>query len=404
MKASLPEPAIKYVASSPHGDVIIDDSKKKMPLILTRSDAAGIPAKTDHSASPQLTYKDYLHLIKQFISRDSYRLLLEAVSNTAGKTVILKDIDEIVIRSEKHGSLYHVARVETVIKKNITGFAVIVTFSPQGKCCMNQELSVLQQLHDQFSLPFLPHLYFRGEEKYQAGKGGEASALMFLGEWFDGYHEFHLSVEPRDSRQKVIIWDFDHGYKYASDRQSREIYRHAAKILTLYYDIDTFKHIFPWHHAAGDFIVRVDPGDGHIDVKVITARGYDPVIALPMDGPANKHAALVHFLSTLSVRMRLDRLDGVGDIAWAGDMCVDGVVEGFFDALKTKEETGEYSLGKVEEFSRIVRCLTRDDWEDVLAESLDIYSESDPELPVILHHLKHHAHKLYSAVQAVASP
>jgi hypothetical protein len=125
------------------------------------------------------------------------------------------------------------------------------------------------------------------------------------------------------------------------------------------------------------------------------------MIAFSMDDPNNKLAALIHFLSALSIRMRLDRLDGIGDIAWADDVYADGVIEGFFDALKIKERAGEYSPGKVEELIRILQCLTKDEWKDVLTESLDIYNKSDPDLPVILHHLNNHTAKLYSTVQAL---
>jgi hypothetical protein len=224
---------------------------------------------------------------------------------------------------------------------------------------------------------------------------------MFLGEWFPGYHEFHLSRDPTSSKQKVVIWDLDHGHQSVSERGGRAIYQQAAKILTLYYDIATFRQIFPWHHSAGDFIVSLDPDNGDIDVKLITIRGYDPMITFSTDNPNNKLPALIHFLSALSIRMRLDRFDGIGEIVWADDVYVDGVIEGFFDALKIKEETGEYSLGKVEELIRIVQCLTQDEWKDILTGSLDIYHESDPDLPVILYHLNNHATKLYSTVQAL---
>jgi hypothetical protein len=400
MKVSLSGPPIRYLASSPDGDVVIDEANENTPLILTRSDAAGIPAKTEQGAEPRLTYGRYLRMVKQFISRDSYKLLLEAVSNRVGKTVTLRDVDEIIIRSEKHGAMYHVAKIELYLKETVIRFAVNVTFSPHGKDCMNQEFAVLKQLHKKFP-SFLPTVYFMGEEKYEAEKGGKESAPMFLGEWFTGYHEFHLTVDPIDSKQKVIIWDYDHGYKFASDRQGREIYKQAANILTLYYDIDTFRQIFPWHHSAGDFIVRADPDDGQIDVKLITVRGYDPMIAFSTDEPHNKLAALTHFLSALSIRMRLDRLDGIGEIVWADDIYVDGVIEGFFYGLKLKENAGEYDSGKVEEYILILQSLTRDDWNDILAESLDIYSENDPDLTMILQHLNQHSDKLYSAVRAL---
>ena len=402
MKVPLEGPPIRYLASSPYGDIVIDDAKKKIPLILTRSDAAGISCKAEQRTEPALTYGHYLCLVQQFIARDAYQLLLRAINDRRKKTTPLKlnNIDEIVIRSEKHGCLYHVARIEVRVQETLIRFVVNVTFSLRGKDCMNREFSVLQQLHKKYP-SFLPHVYFKGEEKSQVEQSREVSALMFLGEWFTGYHEFHLSMDPVDSKQKVVIWNFDHGYQSVSDREGRTIYQQAAKMLTLCYDINTFRQVFPWHHSAGDFIVKLDPDNGHVDVKLITIRGYNPLVALSTDVPNNKLAALIHFLSVLSIRMRLDRLDGTGDIAWADDIYVNGVIEGFLDALKIKERAGEYNLGKVEELIHIMQCLTKDEWKNILTESLDIYDENDPDFPVILHHLNNHAAKLYSTVQAL---
>ena len=44
-------------------------------------------------------------------------------------------------------------------------------------------------------------------------------------------------------------------------------------------------------------------------------------------------AALLLFFLTLSIRMRLDRLDGTGDVAWADDSSLTGVWTGFLEGL-----------------------------------------------------------------------
>ena len=43
--------------------------------------------------------------------------------------------------------------------------------------------------------------------------------------------------------------------------------------------------------------------------------------------------ALVIFFIHLSVRMRLDRLDGVGAVAWAPNHCLAPMIDGFFQGL-----------------------------------------------------------------------
>lgn len=393
------EPPVRYLASSPYGDIMADDVKCQTPMILRRSDVTDATNFGDRS---KLTYGHYFEAIKGFISKDSYSLLVDTVSERLNKTITLSDIDEILIRTEKHGAVYHTASIDVIVEETSTKFAVNVAISEEGKEWLRHEFSVLQKLNSKFKLPYLPCTYFQGEVKYRSTKDMEESMLMFLGEWLEGYHEFHLSVDKRDSKQKIIVWDVDNGYKYISDEQSREIYKQASKILTLYYDTCDFRQIFPWHHAAGDFVVKMDNRD--IDVKLITTRQYESVIVFLEDNSVNKYMALTYFLLDLSMRMRLDRFDGVGDIAWADDFCVDGFMEGFFEALRFKQRTGSYNLGTAEEFIDLLKCFTQDDLECMFNVLIDAYNKAAPEVPVMIRNLHRHTEKLYSVIQAFPSP
>jgi hypothetical protein len=111
------------------------------------------------------------------------------------------------------------------------------------------------------------------------------------------------------------------------------LYRNAAMILSACYDPITASQIFPWHHAAGDFVVRVE-GEG-ASVRLITVRDYIPMTGTA-DEPDNEREileALVVFFIHLSIRMRLDRLDGVKEVVWAPDGCLDPMIDGFFQGL-----------------------------------------------------------------------
>jgi hypothetical protein len=104
-------------------------------------------------------------------------------------------------------------------------------------------------------------------------------------------------------------------------------------ILTTCYDPVTTCQIFPWHHAAGDFVVRTE--GYRAAVRLITARDYTPMVGVdeqPLD-ERGMMDALVSFLIQLSIRMRLDRLDGVSDVAWAPGACLAPMMEGFFQGL-----------------------------------------------------------------------
>jgi hypothetical protein len=40
----------------------------------------------------------------------------------------------------------------------------------------------------------------------------------------------------------------------------------------------------------------------------------------------------------MGIRMRIDRLDGTGELAWAGAHCLPGVIRGFVEAWETRGE------------------------------------------------------------------
>ncbi len=58
-----------------------------------------------------LSYGQYFRGITDVISRDGYGLLVDATARRLARDVLLSDIQEILIYTEKHGSDYHPARV-----------------------------------------------------------------------------------------------------------------------------------------------------------------------------------------------------------------------------------------------------------------------------------------------------
>ena len=82
-------------------------------------------------------------------------------------------------------------------------------------------------------------------------------------------------LDPVDGIQKLVLWDGSPQPNYLSRQQTRHVYIEISKILTLYYNPRTYHQIFPWHHGAGDFVVRAD-GD-RIEVRLVTVRQYGPL-------------------------------------------------------------------------------------------------------------------------------
>lgn len=46
--------------------------------------------------------------------------------------------------------------------------------------------------------------------------------------------------------------------------------------MTCYYNAETFEQIFPWHHAAGDFVIKLQKNN--MKMKLITVRQYAPML------------------------------------------------------------------------------------------------------------------------------
>ncbi|OEU78938.1 MAG: hypothetical protein BA865_00085 [Desulfobacterales bacterium S5133MH4] len=374
------QPKIHYLFSSPHGYVPLNDFTSQTPMRLTRRGA-------DPPHGP-LSYGQYFKAITDVISSDRYRPLIVATAKHLAKDISLSDIEEILVYTEKHGSDYHPARIEVVVNELRAAFVMNVAATTRGKARLCREFEVLECLNSKYDFPFLPRTYFQGEAFHP-------SMVMFLADWFEGYHEFHPSLDHKDNSPKLVLWDTPGNPCRLSRSQVWQIYHQAASILTLYYDIETFEQIFPWHHAAGDFVVK--PREKSIDVKLVTARQYAPMLERSEGVPVQE--ALLFFLLNLSIRMRLDRLDGVGDVVWADDDCVDATLEGFVEGLRTNDYKGAIDTGFVNGFLQYLASLAKEDLSNRLHAIIDACDQAAPDMPVIMDHLKGHISKLHFALQ-----
>ncbi len=326
-------PLIRYLVSSPYGDVPVDEDKLDLPLECD-------PLKTP--------YKVYLQCIKNFLEQDAFNQLLKAASKKCGRGIDLNGISEIIVRAEKHGALYHPASIELLLEEGRVKFGLNIAVSETGRAWLKKEFSIIQKINTRCKLPFLPEVYFFDEQETMS---------FLLEEWFDGYHEFHLSI-TESGKQCIKLWDFGKGYRFLSVEQGFEIYRQVSKILTLYYNMSDFCQIYPWHHAAGDFIAKVE--DEGIDLRLTTARQYEPYMTFQDKEAINPVIALFYFLLNLTIKMRLDKLDGVGDTVWAEDFCLEAAVKGFLDGLRLKEELKNY-FSSEDEFLQIATSFRPED-------------------------------------------
>ena len=206
-----------------------------------------------------------------------------------------------------------------------------------------------------------------------------------------------------DNAEKIIVWDDAGSRFFLSTEQHSELYRQAARILAYYYNVETLEQIFAWHHAAGDFIVRIE--NAVVDLKLITVRRYTPLIQNlkspenSVKGPEMILQALLLFFLGLSIRMRLDRLDGVGDITWADSRAVPATLEGFFEGLALKPQIPELPAAIDQCFGYYLSVCSQEDlFELTEAVANEFYSRS-AETPIVKQHLEAHVESLHRSIE-----
>jgi hypothetical protein len=331
------------------------------------------------------SYRIYFHAIRDFLSQNEFKSFLSSLSQKLGKEIRLKEVSEIIVRTEKHGLLYHPASVETILQEGKAKFCLNAAISNIGRNWLEEEYRALQKLHTKFDLPYLPRVYCFSD----------LNATSFLLEdWFEGYHEFHISKD-NEGMQRLKLWDFDCGYTYLSPEQSFEIYKQASKILTLYYDLSDFSQIFPWHHAGGDFVAKVM--EEAIDVRLTTARRYEPFIDFVDEHTLNPILALCYYLLNLTIRMRLDKVDGLGKAVWADDTCVKATFKGFFEALRLKGELKRY-LGHADDFLSLLQSFSQEELKTIINPLIDHYRGTG-DFPLIIKNLDNHVGLLKTTLQ-----
>lgn len=378
---------VSYCFSSPGGDVQVDDATLARPFILR-------PFETH----PFITLGDYFAAIRDFILRNSGRHLTHLLHSLGGLQGQPAGVESMIIRYEKYGTLYQIASVEIPACNQRVKLAVSTAIAASAKETLQQEFDLLQKLNCQRKGHYLPKIYYRGTTRIEKKEGSEI-LFMTLSQWFADYHEWHFSRNEEGS-EGIIIWDMVGGYRLASEYEAHEIIRQASMILTIYYDAESYHRISPWHHGAGDFVVKTC--NGMVDVKLVTARGYEPIAPLIGGEKIEPSRALLLFLLEITVKMRLDKREGMGEPFWAEAPVLEAVLEGFFRALRIKESEVDACNIKVEHFSRFLKSVNEDEIKALLCLHMDEYRIHDPsDAAVFQTHIDSHAYELYCAIRAL---
>ncbi len=316
---------IEYRFAHQGHDLLLGQDDLRRPFLTAPS--------TEH---PSLTLLDYFLSIERFVLHDDAQCLLQAMQHRLKRRVTLNEIRRLVIRSEKHGAFHHVCRVESFLATESVPMAIYTSVTEKGRDTLAREFETLTFLNGSSSHAFLPAVYHMGEGLHPPGHP-DTKLLFVMAQWLEGYHEWHFHRAEGQDAYALCIWDLQAGYRYASRQERFEIFRQAAKILTLYYDIASSCRIHPWSHAAGDFVVK-GTGAG-LDVKLSSARDYGPLLGL--DGPEKLDPviAIIYFFLDLTIGMRLDRCEGTGEVVWAEEQDLAATISGFLRARhqRTKE-------------------------------------------------------------------
>ena len=361
------------------------------PLPLTRNDIH--QAQQRPSENQDLSYGGYFESIREFICANQYGGLIHGIRQQSAQEISPAQIRAVAITAEKHGAFYHPARATvTLDTEAVITFVVNVAITTEAGQVLAREYQHLKYLSAQDDRGFLPRCYHFDVMEIS----GQANRAMLLGQWFDGYHEFHLSKDSPAASPALCVWNDINGPIALDDHQTQQLYHNAALILTAFYNPITFEQIYPWHHAAGDFIVRVDSAG--LDLKLITVRNYAPLFDHPGFEDESRSPeevlfdSLLIFLLNLSTRMRLDRLDGVGPVVWAPDEAVTASVSGFFEGLAIVVRRHGLPEELSHRFKGHLSGLEQRECEDLLTGIFSsLYHPQAPELPVLTAHLADHA-------------
>jgi len=142
-------------------------------------------------------------------------------------------------------------------------------------------------------------------------------------------------------------------------------------------------------------VVRLGPSGP--EVRLVTARGFQRRVPRgTKSAGGGVWIGLLHFLATLTLRMRLDRLDGVGPPVWAAPRWVFPVILGFLDGWERKAR-GNPHLPSSEEIVWVLGRLDPGEWLSTLEAVMEQAVVEEDEFSFLQPRIEDHAEALASS-------
>jgi len=364
-------PTQYFVADQPE-PIIPGNPLWEKPLPLDYRPSKKIPQTS-------LTYGAYFRAISDYIGKLGSTHLAGIASQLAGRPVSAGDISHLDIHLEKHGAFYHPARLILHVNADCIACVVNVAVSPLGMETIKAEFDNLKRLSARYATHWLPFVF----NCKAVAIHEQQDVQVFMGEWFADFHEFHLSEAKATKNLAIRVWDPENPDHYLSSNQVQQIITQAAMILTAHYRLDTTEQIASWHNAAGDFVVCVETEV--INVKLITVRGYEPLFNLDQADVSLEtilNTVLIFFLN-ISMKMRIDRLDGVGDMVWNSLNVVPSIIAGFFEGLEFQAKHQRIPLELIDAIKIFFFNLPAKDVQDICAEIIGRIEPQSPDLSAV---------------------
>jgi len=380
---------IQYCFASPGEDSILTDEELKQPFIES-------PGKI----RDELSLGAYFQGLHGFLLHDNPCDFLEVIQKTIPTCTYINDIKRLIFRSEKHGAFYHIASVEVFSGDKSVKLALSSALTGPGKSCLENDCRLLTHLLAGPGPHAVPEPYFFHTTSVTAS-GGKIEMAVALLEWFEGFHEWHLSEMSENGQRGICVWDMQAGSYHLSNSLGEQLIGKISEVLAQYYNPHTAQQIHPWHHAAGDFIVRIV--DEEVTVKLITVRGYQPLASADERGSVSWVANMIRFFLHVSVWIRLDKLDGVGRTVWLDDVFVKPFIDGFFASYSRKFEQGSVSLA-VNDYVHILKLFDHAELLAMCEPLLALYKdEAEADYKIISREMSAHLRILHLELQKLRS-
>ncbi len=341
------------------------------------------------------TIGDYFSASARFLSENDFSILKSGLEIVSNRSVQTDQICRITLFLEKHGAFYHPLKIQIGLTEHrIALFVLNGAVSKPGLLLVKKEYQLIDDLNKTHLKSYLPQVF--GVDIIKTDKGNIG---FFLGEWFDGYKEFHVTKDH--GRRQIAIWESDGSRHHISETKACPIYQEISRILTYYYNIETFEQIFPWHHAAGDFVVKQERDE--VLVKLITVRSYSPLTEFSAEGKDKKThilPSLLFFFLVLTFRIRLDRLNGTSRMVMLDKQIINSTIEGFLSALD--EKSLNYDFGDLRSvFIEFFRQFTLEQIMGLLENILESCHFAPSEIELIEENFKSHCNILCSIFKII---